>query len=438
MTTMAVTVEITRREVLRPPPSASARAGGSKSLLTPFDRASTDGYIPTVFAWNTPAPDNDAIVDGLLAAVARYPHLAARMGVDDRGRKCFHLNDAGVLVVEATADADLADALVAHDVAAHINELYPKADKERVDEPLFQVQLTRYRCGGLVIGTVSQHLVADGQSMSSFYTAWATAVRNASATDVPSPFTDRAAIAVPRSPPVPRFDHRNIEFRGDHSWIHAVLPMDRIKNLAINFPEEFIADLKARVGGRCTTFQCLLAHAWKKITAARDLAPEEFTQIRVAVNCRGRADPPVPMQYFGNMVLWAFPRMQARELLSSSYAAVVGAIRDAVARVDAEYIQSFVDFGDMAERAGEELASTAAGPGTAFCPDLEVDSWLGFRFHDLDFGYGPPCAFLPPDLPVEGLMILVPSCAAKGGVDLFMALDDHHVEAFKHICYSMD
>ena len=83
--------------------------------------------------------------------------------------------------------------------------------------------------------------------------------------------------------------------------------------------------------------------------------------------------------------------MQARELLSSSYAAVVGAIHDAVARVDAEYIQSFVDFGDMAERAGEELASTAGRPGMAFCPDLEVDSWLGFRFHDLDFGYGPPC-----------------------------------------------
>jgi hypothetical protein len=136
---------------------------------------------------------------------------------------------------------------------------------------------------------------------------------------------------------------------------------------------------------------------------------------------------------------WAFPRMRARQLLSSSYAAVVGAIRDAVARVDAEYIQSFVDFGDMAERAGgDELASTAGRPGMAFCPDLEVDSWLGFRFHDLDFGYGPPCAFVPPDLPVEGLMVLVPSCAAKGGVDLFMALDDHHVDAFKHICYSMD
>jgi hypothetical protein len=133
-----------------------------------------------------------------------------------------------------------------------------------------------------------QHLVADGQSITSFYTVWATAVHSASATDLrPSPFTDRAAIvAVPRSSPEPKFDHRNIEFRDERhspsSHSYPVLPMDRIKNLAINFPEEFIACLKARVGGgggRCTTFQCLLAHAWKKVTATRDLAPEEFTQI---------------------------------------------------------------------------------------------------------------------------------------------------------------
>ncbi|TVU30866.1 hypothetical protein EJB05_22513, partial [Eragrostis curvula] len=183
---MAVMVEITRRAVMRPP-AASARGGGRREPLTAFDRASTDGYIPAVFAWTAPAPSNAEIVDGLLAAVARYPHLAGRLGVDERGRKCFHLNDAGVLVIEAEADGDLDDAL-GHDVAAHVNELYPKADRERADEPLFQAQITRYRCGGLVIGTACQHIVADGQSMSFFYTAWATAVRTNCAT-LPSPVT---------------------------------------------------------------------------------------------------------------------------------------------------------------------------------------------------------------------------------------------------------
>uniref|UniRef100_A0ACD5XCX8 Uncharacterized protein n=1 Tax=Avena sativa TaxID=4498 RepID=A0ACD5XCX8_AVESA len=440
---MAATVEITRTTLLEPSPE-SARGGGKKVPLTVFDRASTDGYIPAVFAWNGPAPTNDALKEGLLAAVARFPHLAGRFAADDHGRKCFHLNDAGVLVVEATVDADLANAL-AHDVSTHINELYPKADREREGEPLFNVQLTRYTCGGLVIGTACHHQVADGQSMSVFYTAWATAVRTDSAV-LPSPFTDRSATAVPRSPPAPEFDHRNIEFKGEHSANHSykVLPMDRIKNLAVHFPDEFVAGLKARVGTRCSTFQCLLAHVWKKVTTARDLAPDELTHVRLAVNCRSRAKPPVPMDFFGNMVLWAFPTMHVRDLLSSSYPAVVGVIRDTVARVDSDYIQSFVDFGEAAERGaiegggGDELASTAATPGMVFCPDLEVDSWLGFRFHDLDFGYGPPCAFLPPDLPIEGIMIFVPSCAAKGGVDLFMALDHDHVETFKQICYSMN
>jgi hypothetical protein len=35
-------------------------------------------------------------------------------------------------------------------------------------------------------------------------------------------------------------------------------------------------------------------------------------------------------------------------------------------------------------------------------------------------------------------MVFVPSCAAKGGIDLFIALEDEHVEAFEHICYSID
>ena len=37
--------------------------------------------------------------------------------------------------------------------------------QENGDEAVFQVQLTRYACGGLVIGTACNHQVSDGQSM---------------------------------------------------------------------------------------------------------------------------------------------------------------------------------------------------------------------------------------------------------------------------------
>uniref|UniRef100_A0A453DK45 Uncharacterized protein n=1 Tax=Aegilops tauschii subsp. strangulata TaxID=200361 RepID=A0A453DK45_AEGTS len=243
-----------------------------------------------------------------------------------------------------------------------------------------------------------------------------------------APFLDRAATAVPRTVPTPVFDHRSTEFKGEDGRSYPVVPdsMTKIKNVTVRFTAEFIAELKARVGIRSSTFQCLLAHAWNKITGARGLKPEQFTQVRVAVNCRARASPPVPPDFFGNMVLWAFPRLRARDVLGWSYRGVVEAIRDAVARVDAEYIQSFVDFGSVADATGEGLVATAAANGTMFCPDLEVDSSLGFRFNQIDLGTGPPSAFITPDLPNEGLMIFLPSCAASGGVDLIMAIPEDH------------
>ncbi|KAK1303123.1 Agmatine coumaroyltransferase-1 [Acorus calamus] len=75
---------------------------------------------------------------------------------------------------------------------------------------------------------------------------------------------------------------------------------------------------------------------------------------------------------------------------------------------------------------------------SALFPDLEVDSWLRFRFHELDFGSGGPCAFLRPELPVEGLLVFVPSIKEISGVDVFLALEHEHGKRFREIYHYID
>ncbi|KAK9133388.1 hypothetical protein Scep_012916 [Stephania cephalantha] len=97
--------------------------------------------------------------------------------------------------------------------------------------------------------------------------------------------------------------------------------------------------------------------------------------------------PPVPMEFVGNLVLWAYPKLRVKEVLHGSYGHVAKAIHDALAKIDHKYFQSFIDFGEKASRDEEELETTSQLEiGNTMCPNLEVDSWMRFQFHELDFG----------------------------------------------------
>ncbi|VAI25926.1 unnamed protein product [Triticum turgidum subsp. durum] len=287
-------MELTSSTILKPVPHPLV---GEMVPLTIFDRAASDLFVPTVLAYLAPAPSNEALKEGLLKAVAPYPHLAGRLAVDQLGRRFLHVNNEGVLLIETTVPANLADVLVQGRIATGVDHLYPTVPEpevrihqsmeilllsrlnshaclclityiqENIGAALLQIQLNRYGCGGLVVGMCSHHRVADGHSMSMFFTAWATAVREGKDFTMPTPFLDREKTVVPRSTPTPVFDHRSLEFMcGDRNAAYIVVPMHRIKNLKVHFTAEFVVDLKGRVGARCSTFQCLLAHVWKKMT----------------------------------------------------------------------------------------------------------------------------------------------------------------------------
>ncbi|KAG0447440.1 hypothetical protein HPP92_028325 [Vanilla planifolia] len=429
-------VELIGTTIIKPTPSTSTEP--KHVPLTIFDRAAFNLHVPVLYAFLPPNPSNDSLKLGLSRILSYFPHLAGRITTDNHlGSLCIHLNDAGVRVIETTVSSTLADMLPL-DATSNLSYLHPSIGDGV--EFLLQIQFNRYSCGGLVIGATSHHRVADGQSMSNFFTSWANMVRRGTGPH-PPPFLDRAAIVVPRNIPRVEFNHREVEFRPPVDSFHEATDATatfKVENLKVFFPSDFIARLKALVPERrCSTFEVLLSHLWRVISKARGLPESQVTKVRVAVNGRARMRPVVPAEFFGNLVLWAHPTATVRELAAEGggLANAVRIINEAVERVDDRYFRSFIDFGEV--ECGD-MEATAPATGSVLCPNLEVDSWLRFNFHDIDFGSGSPCSFLPPNLPVEGLMLFVPLTKEKDGVDVFIALAAEHVGLFIENCYSLD
>ncbi|XP_040378609.1 agmatine coumaroyltransferase-2-like [Oryza brachyantha] len=421
--------------------------------LSVFDTVTYDENIAVIYAFKPPNPPTAALEVGLARAMAVYREWAGRLGVGPDGRRSVLLNDAGARFVEAAVDAPLAVA-VPFRPSPEVKRLHPSIDGAApAAEELLQVQVTRFSCGSMVLGVASHHSIADGQAAADFLVAWGLATRRLPV--APLPVRDRATRFVPRDPPLVEFPHRETEYTApapapakkdgdDDDEELGSAAHDKIKVHKVHFTKDFVSRLKARASSGLppsrrgyTTFESLVAHLWRAVTAARGLVAGETTKIRISVNGRARMRPPAPRGYFGNLVLWAFPRCDAGDLVSRTVKHAAELIHRAVAGVDDAYLRSFVDFASSGAVESEGLVPTADTNQVVLCPNLEVDSWLGISFYDLDFGGGCPFYFMPSYLPMEGTLFLVPSFLGDGSIEAYVPLFENHLEAFKKICYNI-
>ncbi|MCO5612052.1 hypothetical protein L7F22_066314 [Adiantum nelumboides] len=133
-----------------------------------------------------------------------YP-MAGRLQKNASGRIEINCNGDGVLLVEASIDASVADF---GDFAPTIalKQLLPKVTytEDISAYPLLVVQVTFFRCGGVSLGVGMQHHVADGMSGLHFINTWAKMARGGDLGI--KPFMDRTLLKA-RQPPRPKFAH---------------------------------------------------------------------------------------------------------------------------------------------------------------------------------------------------------------------------------------
>eukprot|EP01018_Ginkgo_biloba_P000342 Gb_27612 [translate_table: standard] len=173
--------------------------------LTNLDLAARPTYVKPFYAFQSPTPPTNVLEEGLAKALTIFREWPGRFTKDENGRPAIILNDQGVLLIEARTDGILADAMP-FDHSPFLTQLVPPTEGAT---ELLLVQLTRFSCGGLVIGLASHHQIADGEAFIFFMNSWGKLVRGEEPLN-PLPLRDRSLL-VPRDPPQPVFDH--IEYK---------------------------------------------------------------------------------------------------------------------------------------------------------------------------------------------------------------------------------
>ncbi|KAI3980476.1 hypothetical protein MKX01_038648 [Papaver californicum] len=109
-----------------------------------------------------------------------------------------------------------------------------------------------------------------------------------------------------------------------------------------------------------------------------------------------------------------------------------------VGKVNSDYFKSFIDFANNNIQDEDLILDEEGWKVPTLWPNLEVDSWLGFPFTAVDFGFGKPYIFMPSFGPWEGVVYLVPSLDGDGSIDVYITLFQQHLNLFQEICFCID
>ncbi|CAI0394624.1 unnamed protein product [Linum tenue] len=386
--------------------------------------------------------DLELLKEALSRALVPFHPLAGRLARDEKGRIEVDCNGEGVSFLEAESDASL-DELGEFMPGDELLKLVPRVDysnHEISSCPLVLLQVTRFKCGGLSLGTAIHHSVADGESALSFIKTWSNLARGLPA--AVTPFMDHTILRA-RNPPTPKFHHS--EYDPAPTLINNPnQPGNRTTMAIFRFEPDQLNALKKLANPTGTAskiryeYFTLLSHIWRCASKARGgLAPDQPTRLHMAVDGRSRlTSPPVPSSYFGNVIFHAAPVATVGELTTEPLVRTLERIRDAIDKMDDSYLRSAIDYLEDPDD-GDDPASVMQVGGTCRSPNLKIVSWVRLPLECADFGFGKPLCCRPAGL-FEGYGNLLPGSGEDGSLVLAICLEAEAMAAFRKLVHGVD
>ncbi|KAG2604682.1 hydroxycinnamoyltransferase 4-like [Panicum virgatum] len=423
---MAATVERLTTELVVPAEETPAGA----VWLSNLDLAARRGYTPTVYFYRADGRpgffEADAVRDSLARALVAFYPLAGRLGLDGAGRVQIDCTGEGAVFVTARSERYALDDLLPEFVPcdAMRDMLVPATPAPNPPCPLLFAQLTRLRCGGVVLGLALHHSVVDARSAAHFVETWASIARGDAAAPVPPCFDHRLLSARP----APRVLYDHPEYKPEPAPSAALSAAagagSAYASAIITLTKAQVSALKARCAG-ASTFRAVVALVWQCACRARALPHDAETRLFSMIDMRARLAPPLPPGYFGNAVVRTSVSATAGEVVSSPVGYAARRALAATSQGD-DYARSLVDYLEGVDA----MNLPRSGISRAH---LRAISWMGMSLHDSDFGWGAP-AFMGPALMYYGGFVYVMQAPGKdGAVALALSLEPESMPEFRKV-----
>lgn len=341
-------MEIVSKEFIKP---SSPTPDHNKILkLSLLDQIVPPIYAPLVLYYpnleNKPNNAHDFISQttqtlkqSLSQTLTRFYPLAGRL----KDALSIDCNDEGVLFVVAKIDTNLSGFLEKPDPQACRTHIPTQLSwsEPGPGSHVAMIQLNYFSCGGLAIGALFLHKIADGVTIHTFTEAWAAATRGGSVETVVSPDYSAPTVflqseSLQRESYLFSIMRRYFGF-GKTVMRRYVFDASAMSKLRSEFPGD---------GRRPSRVEMVSALMWKYFMVASSSKKNKnndsdnlVSLLTHIVNMRKKADPPFPGHSFGNIVWLVAATSSNNNSGDRDLKQLFGKVRSAIGKVDVDLVK---------------------------------------------------------------------------------------------------
>ncbi|KAM7505294.1 hypothetical protein LguiB_004198 [Lonicera macranthoides] len=327
------------------------------------------------------------IRDALSKILVHYYPLAGRLVVGTDQKLAVECTGQGAVFVEAEANYTLQQVIIDENRVPHpsIHEklVYHFAGaNDMLGTPPLMAQVTKFKCGGFVLGVCINHTILDGHGAMQFMNSWSEIAWG-------FPLSIRPCL------------DRSIQ--------------DKIKQIKAK------ADDECGYPANHSSFETLSAFVWRARTKALKLHPDQRIKLLLAVDGRSRLNPPLPEGYFGNGVVFAHVLCSAEEVIEKPLSDTMRLVKEAIGMITDKYIRSTIDYLEVT-RARSFLAATVL-----------ISSWSRLSFNTTDFGWGVSVAYGTTSFPQKEAIFFLAHGAESKSVNVLAGLPAPSMDIFQQL-----